>query len=322
MCTAISKHGARHLFGRTLDLECSYGEESVIAPRNFCFDFLYEAGSISHYAIMGIACVRDEVPLFYDAVNERGLAIAGLNFPGNAVYRERIDGMYNVAPYEFISWLLSRCDSVSSAVELLKNVNIIQADFSAELPSTPLHWLIADKYGSITAEPIKSGLKIYENPFGVLTNNPEFSYHITNLSNYVQMRAEPPENSLCPSVELERYSRGLGAIGLPGDYSSPSRFVRAVFAKNHTVCEEGNEVTELFHIMDAVSQPRGCVVTDRGDPVSTVYTSCADTQAGAYYFTTHGNRRIRAMKFDTDVLNSASLIKYSMDNNEDILYLN
>lgn len=322
MCTAISKHGEKHLFGRTLDLEFSYGESAVIAPRKFNFVFLYEEQLDSHYAVMGTAYVRGGVPLFYDAVNECGLAIAGLNFPGNAVYRERIEGMHNVAPFEFIPWILSRCDGIFAAKELLKNVNIVQSDFSTDLPATPLHWIIADKGGCITAEPTKSGLQIYENPFGVLTNNPEFSYHITNLSNYMQMGAEPPKNTLCPGEELNFYSRGLGAMGLPGDYSSQSRFVRAVFAKNHTVCEKEDEVTEFFHIINTVSQPRGCVLTDKGEAVYTVYTSCADTDSGTYYFTTYGDRRIRAIKFDTDKLDSHELIKYSMDNKEDILYLN
>lgn len=235
MCTAVSDYGSCHLFGRTLDLECSYGERVVITPRNFRFDFLREQPCLSHPGIVGVACVQNNTPLYYDGINESGLGMAGLNFPVSAVYHPPKEGMHNIASFELIPWVLSQCRDVSSAVELLRRTNVIPHSFSPQLPASPLHWIIADKSGAVTVESVSSGLEIYENPFGVLTNEPPFPYHVTRITDFMHLDSAPSENNLCPRIRLEHYSGGSGALGLPGDLSSESRFVRAVFAKNHTV---------------------------------------------------------------------------------------
>ncbi len=322
MCTAISLHGARHIFGRTLDLERSYGETAVIIPRKFEHRFLYEKFCGDGLAIMGVAHVAGGVPLLYDAVNECGLYAAGLNFPHEAAYTGYRDGMKNLASFEVIPYLLSRCRSLAGAVSVLENANIVGDSYSDELPSTPLHWLIGDASGSVVAEPTSAGLKIYQNPFGVMTNSPDFKSQVRNLSKYMRCTSAPPENSICPGVTLPIYSRGLGGVGLPGDFSSESRFVRAVFAKNHTVCRKLSEISSFFHIMENVSVPRGCILTEGNMPVSTVYTSCADLFCGEYFFTTYNNRRIRALSFKRENLDSPSLITYPIESGEDIEYLN
>ncbi len=299
MCTAISETGKYHLFGRTLDLEMSYGESVTVAPRNFAFRFRHEETIKEHSAIIGIAHISGETPLYYDAMNEEGLSMAGLNFPGNAVYNEEREGFFNVASFELIPFVLSKCKSVGEARELLLRTNITRDSFSEKLPTTPLHFIISDKYESITVEPLSGGLRIYDNPFGVLANNPTFDFHITYLANFMGLSSESPKNNLCPEIKLDRYSRGMGAVGLPGDYSSSSRFVRAVFAKNHTTHkdDEAGEVNRFFHIMDTVSVPCGCVKTDEGRDVLTVYTSCASAESGKYYYTTYENRAIRTLCF-------------------------
>lgn len=320
MCTAISDIGVCHLFGRTLDLEHSFGEVTAITPRAFPFDFLYEWNSVYHFAMIGTAHVRDGIPLYYDAVNERGLAMAALNFPDAAVYGHSRAGMHNVASFELIPWILGRCDSVQSAKELLKSTNIVSDSFSSELPPTPLHWLISDRHESITVEPLCNGLEIIDNPFGVLTNAPRFSYHQTNLSNYMNISPTQQKNRLCPAVELKHYSRGMGSIGLPGDMSSASRFVRAVFAKTHTAFGDNQqeEISRFFHVMDTVSQPCGLARTDEGKPIYTVYTSCIDTSSGAYYYTTYGCRRIQYVHLRDHNTNGSELITFPRENEEDI----
>ena len=323
MCTAINTHGASHLFGRTLDLECSYGELAVILPRNLPLAFLHEGRVKNHTAIMGIGAVIDGVPLFYDAVNEWGLAAAGLNFPKNAVYLARREKICNVASFEFIAFVLSRCKNIGEAKKLLENTNITPDTFREELPTTPLHWIIADKSGSIIAEPCDTGVKVYENPIEVLSNSPEFPHHLTNLSRYMQVGAAPPENRLCPSVNLSVYSRGMGGIGLPGDYSSESRFVRAAFAKTHTCANEGeSEVSRFFHVLNTVSVPCGCVIAENGKRFMTRYTSCADLENGEYYFTTYQNRRIRKFGFKREALERDTLITFPLYDAEDINALN
>lgn len=314
MCTAICE-GEGALFGRTLDLECSFGEAAVITPRNFAFHFLNEEDILSHHAIIGIAHVEGGVPLYYDAMNEAGLCIAALNFPRYAVYCKPSTKAHNVASFELIPWLLSKCASVREAKELLENTNITDDNFSEKLKPTPLHFIICDKYGCITVEPLSSGLRIYDNFVGVMTNSPPFDYHITRLSDFMSLGSFAPENNLCPSVDLPHYSRGMGAIGLPGDFSSSSRFIRAVFAKSHATkkASKREQINRFFHIFDTVNIPAGCVKTEKGEDVYTVYTSLADRDTLKYYFTTYGCRKIRQISLRESLLDGDKLSVFDMN---------
>lgn len=321
MCTAISDRGQYHLFGRTLDLERSFGEAVAVAPRGFVFPFLAEEKPL---AMIGVAHVSRGVPLYYDAVNEAGLAAAALNFSGNAVYFPPRAGKQNIPSFALIPFLLRRCRDLSSARERLAEVNVTPKRFDPSLPATPLHWLVADRQGALVVEQTAAGLSLYENPVGVLTNDPPFPYQMTHLADFMHTGPRPPENNLCPGVELPHYARGMGSLGLPGDFTSPARFVRAVYAKAHTVCGEGEgeAVSRFFHIMETVSQPRGCAVTEEGRPIETVYTSCANAETGTYYVTTYACRRPFAVRLHAAPLAGRELITYPFPQEEDVLVLN
>ena len=276
-----------------------------------------------HFAMIGMAHVEDGVPLYYDAVSEAGLAIAALNFPISAAYLPPRAGAHNVASFELIPWLLGQCRTLSDAITLLRDTNIIPDRFRDHLPASPLHWMIADRHSAAVIEPMPDGLIIHDNPFGVLANEPPFPYHATRVADFSHVRAEPPENHLCPTVTLPLYSRGMGGIGLPGDFSSSSRFIRALFAKTHTVHKTPpEEISRFFHVMDTVSQPSGTAVTDHGVPIATVYTSCADLATASYYFTTYGCRRIRAVYLHAEDAVGDRLLTYPIDGGEDIAWLN
>ena len=320
VCTAISELGSGHLFGRTLDLECSYNECVCIVPRGFEIKFLHEQ-SVSSYAIIGTCHIEGEVPLFYDAMNECGLCMAGLNFPELAKYNEVVSGQINVASYELIAFVLRQCKDASSAVSLLKRINITSESFSASLPCTHMHWIIADKSGCYVIEQTKRGLEIYENPLRVLTNAPEFSYHLTNACNYMGLSSNPPKSTLTLDYELSAYSRGLGAFGLPGDFSSASRLVRAVFAKNHASADS-DEIRRFFSILNTVYIPLGCVKTDTGRDVCTIYTSCMSSKTGNYYFSLYGSKRIMCVRLYDVNLNGNSLFVYDMRADNEYKFLN
>ena len=323
MCTAISDNTHRHLFGRTLDLECSYGESVIITPRAFPLEFRYANTLNNHHAIIGVAHLCGRSPLYYDGINEKGLAVAALNFSTSAVYHAARQDKNNVASFELIPLILGSCESIEDATKLLENLNITPDSFSDTLPTSPLHWLIADKSRAVTVESVADGLKIYENPFGVMTNEPPFPYHTANIANYMSLSPAMPENLIYPKAKISPYSRGMGAMGLPGDFSSPSRFTRAVFAKAHTVCRDNaDEISRFFHVMDAVSQPLGCALAEDGRAISTVYTSCADTENCVYYFTTYDCRRIRAVTLTHTDMNSSELTVISMVAKESIKNLN
>ena len=296
MCTAVTYKTKDHYFGRTLDLEYSYNETVTVTPRNYPFRFRNGQVIENHPAIIGMATVVEGYPLYYEAANEWGLAMAGLNFPGNAAYFPQAEEKDNIAPFEFIPWVLSKCGSINEVRKCLERINLWKTDFSPEFPLSPLHWMIADRDGAVTVESTQEGLKVYENPVGVLTNNPPFDYHMTRLSDFMNLTRFEPDNRF-GQVELAPYCKGMGAIGLPGDLSSSSRFIRAAFVKLNSVSGEGeNEsVSQFFHILGAVEQQRGCVVLEGGKYEITGYTSCINTDRGIYYYTTYENQCISAV---------------------------
>ena len=324
MCTAITYSTKDHYFGRNLDLEYSYKETVTITPRNYKFDFR-KVGSInSHYAIIGMAYVANNFPLYYDAINEKGLGMAGLNFPVNADYKEIEDGKDNIAPFEFIPYILSQCANIKEAREKLRNLNIAKINFSDELPASPLHWIISDKEESITVESVKDGLKVYDNKVGVLTNNPTFDIHLFNLNNYMALSTEQPVNNFSKQLNLETYSRGMGALGMPGDLSSASRFVKATFTKMNSKSgdSESESISQFFHILGSVYQQRGCVHMGEGQYEITIYSSCCNMDKGIYYYTTYENSQITGVDMNKENLDSSELINYDLIKGQKIFMQN
>lgn len=320
MCTAATYKTKDFYFGRTLDYEFSYGDEVTVAPRNFPFCFREEKTICSHYAIIGVAHVSENYPLYYDGINEKGLAIAGLNFVGNAVYRKKEMGKNNIAQFELIPWILCQCATVKEARRLLERLNILDTSFSESLPVAQLHWMISDSEESITLESVASGLKIYDNPVGVLTNNPPFDMQLFSLNNYMGLSAKSPEDRFCKDLPLHCYSRGMGALGLPGDLSSQSRFVRASFVKMNSVSGDGEceSVSQFFHILNSVDQQRGCCMLDDGKYEVTLYTSCCNATKGIYYYTSYDNHQITAVDMHRENLNCKALVRYPLIKQEQI----
>ena len=324
MCTAITYKTMDFYFGRTLDYDHSYEEQITVTPRSFPLLFRHLPEIKQHYAMIGMAYTVQGYPLYYDAVNEKGLAMAGLNFVGNAHYNSITEGMDNVASFEFIPWLLSQCESVYEAKDMIKKTNLVNTAFSNHLPPASLHWLLADKSEAITLESTKAGLHLYSNPTGVLTNNPPFPQQIFTLNNYMQLSPSDPENRFSSNVNLQPYSRGMGAMGLPGDLSSQSRFVRATFTKLNSVSgnTEEESVSQFFHILGTVSQTKGCCKLENGEYEITIYTSCCNANKGIYYYTTYGNHQICAVDMHKSDLDSNQLTQFPLIKNEQVLFQN
>lgn len=324
MCTAVTYKNKDFYFGRTLDNDFSYAEEVTITPRNFPFVFRKTRTVKDHYAIIGMAYVCDNYPLYYDAMNEKGLCMAGLNFVGNAHFKNSKQGKDNVSVFEFIPWILCQCESVREAKRLIERINLVNDSFNSELPVAQLHWIIADRNEAITVESTKSGIKIYDNPVGVLTNNPSFNEQIFNLNNYMHLSPKEPKNNFSNKLQLQTYSRGMGALGLPGDLSSQSRFVRAAFVKMNSFSgtEEKESISQFFHIMDSVLQQRGCCDLGDGKYEITIYTSCCNADKGIYYYTTYNNRQITAVDMHNENLEDKVLFRYPLITEEQIKKLN
>lgn len=324
MCTAVTYKTKDFYFGRTLDYEFSYGDEVVIMPRNYPSTYRHMWKSHRNYAIIGMAHVVDGYPLYYDAINEKGLAMAGLNFSGNAKYNLKPFDARDICQFELIPWVLRDCKNVNEAMDFIRHVNILEEPFNDKLPVAELHWIIADQEKAITVEFTKRGLFIYDNPIGVLTNNPPFNYQMVNLNNYMGLSAKDPVDTFGKGIDLCKYSRGMGAMGLPGDLSSMSRFVRVAFTKLNSISndDEMSSVSQFFHILNSVEQQRGCCELEDKKYEITIYTSCCNVTKGIYYYTTYDNHQINAIDMHKEDLDSDKLIKYQLITEEHINYQN
>ena len=313
MCTAICYRNNAFYFGRNLDLDRGYGEKVVITPRNYEIKMRCKNPIQSHYAMIGMAAVVDDFPLYYEATNEKGLSMAGLNFPENAVYYNFARGKDNVTPFEFIPWILARCACVEEAKALLVKINLVSIDFNEQLSLSPLHWMISDNKSSIVVEPLRDGLKIYEDPFEVLTNNPPFDFHQTNVSHYMGLGVGHATSQFREGIPMKNYSLGMGALGLPGDYSSASRFIRALFVKENSVSEHSEEsnVNQFFHILNSVAMPKGCVLAAAGFEY-TRYGSCCNADRGIYYYTTYDRLAVTSINMHGVDLNRSRLYSYEV----------
>lgn len=323
MCTSIALEHGGFYFGRNLDLETDFGQRVVITPRRHVLRFRRVEEQQGHYAMIGMATVMDGYPLYADAMNERGLCVAGLNFPDYAHYpSEGEAGKAHVAPFELPLWLLSQCATLAEARALLERTEIIGLRFSEDIPVSPLHWHVADRTGSLAVECMRGGMLIHENPVGVLTNSPPFDFHMHNLTQYMGLTACWPVNRISADVALHAFSRGMGAFGLPGDASSPSRFVRAAFNKLNSVCEAGGEVGQLFHLLDSVAMPRGSVMAPDGRWEQTLYACCMDADEGVYYYKTYGNNALTVVHLHSALLDGEALLEFPLEMQQHILHAN
>ncbi len=302
MCTAIAFGEKNRYFGRTLDYDVTFGEYVAVTPRNFCFSFRFLPDMKNHAAMIGTAAVIDGYPLYYEATNEHGLSMAGLNFAGNCHFCDCVlDMRDNVCQFELIPYILGRCRTVAQARRIFDRINIVNEPFLQELPPAQLHWIIADAAECAVLEVTRDGTAVYDDPYGVLTNNPPFPFHRHNLCLYMSLSAHDREQGFCHGLERDVFCRGMGAYGLPGDWTSPSRFVRAAYVranavtelceqegvqahaqkgreksreraelseKDHSTGADGNAcaagVNQFFHILGTVEMVRGCVGTENG----------------------------------------------------------
>ena len=322
MCTAVTFHPGDFYMGRTLDYERSFGDRITVTPRNFPLKFHALPELSHHHAIVGMAAVMEEYPLYYEGFNEKGLGVCGLNFVGNCAYFPEKADKENLCQYELIPYLLGKFETVSQVRAFLENVNLLNIPFREYLPLAQLHWMIADKNSCITVESMTDGLHIYDNPVGVMTNNPPFPYQLFALNNYRSLGVDTPENTF--GTDLNAYSRGLGGLGLPGDLSSQSRFVRVAFTKLHSLCEAGEmpAVSQFFHILGSVDQQRGLCRLKENEYEITLYTCCCNLSRGIYYYTTYDNHQITAVDMHRENLDCDKLICYQPVTGEQVRYQN
>ncbi|MDO5695732.1 MAG: choloylglycine hydrolase [Eubacteriales bacterium] len=314
MCTFFTLASDDFFVGRNMDIECSFGEQLVVTPRNYPWSWRYAEQGESHYALIGMATVMDGMPLYAEAANEYGLTMAGLNFPENATYGDRGGDGVSLTPFELIPYILTRFRNIHEAEGFLKSCHLINEPFKEEVPLAPLHFILADKEQCLVLEPRTDGLHIYDNPTGVLTNNPPFPHHLVNIENYANLQVMNPSSTLLRSTAPTPYGQGLGSVGLPGDASPMSRFVRAAFYKNTSAALENRDknMMQVFHILDAVKMLKGSVMTPTHQWDITTYSACINATKGIYYFKTYENPQIYQCDLFAENLDGRELIAYDL----------
>lgn len=325
MCTSIAFNTKDFYFGRNMDVGFNFGEQVVVTPRNYSFAFKKEKSLSSHYALIGMASVVDNYPLYAEAANEKGLCMAGLNFPEYAYFSEKsIEGKSNITPYEIIPWVLAQCENVMQARELLNNVNMISIPFKDGLPIAQLHWHIADKNESIVLESTTAGLNIYSNPLNVLTNPPGFEFHLTNTAQYLNLRTDQPSNIFSKEKNIKPFAKGMGSIGLPGDFSPVSRFIKAAYLLINSQCDsnDSSSIAHFFHLLDSVAVTDGAIIVEGTDKYITTYSCCINADKGEYYYKTYSNNQLTSVKMHNKNLDRKDLILYPLVTKQQINTVN
>ncbi|MGL4741498.1 MAG: choloylglycine hydrolase [Sarcina sp.] len=328
MCTSITllSNENKHLFGRNMDIEFTFGQSVGIVPRNFKYqNRVMNTEEETKYAIIGMMTIMENHPMLADGMNEKGLAIAGLNFPRYAYYEPQIDPQKtNISVYDFMLWVLANFDSLEAVKGAIENVNIMDKPFNEKTPIPTLHWMITDKTGeSIVVEKTKEGLKVFKNNVGVLTNSPTFDWHTTNLRQYISLDANQPEKINWSSEELNPLGQGLGLVGLPGDFTPASRFVRVAYLRNAAIKNDKDSINidEFFHILANVAMVRGSVRTPKLSDI-TQYTSCMNLEDNIYYYNTYKNNQINGINLHNEDLNAKEIKLFDYKDKLNINYQN
>ena len=329
MCTglALETKDGLHLFGRNMDIEYSFNQSIIFIPRDFkCVNKSNKKELTTKYAVLGMGTIFDDYPTFADGMNEKGLGCAGLNFPVYVSYsKEDIEGKTNIPVYNFLLWVLANFSSVEEVKEALKNANIVDIPISENIPNTTLHWMISDITGkSIVVEQTKEKLNVFDNNIGVLTNSPTFDWHVANLNQYVGLRYNQVPEFKLGDQSLTSLGQGTGLVGLPGDFTPASRFIRVAFLRDAMIKNDKDSIDliEFFHILNNVAMVRGSTRTVEEKSDLTQYTSCMCLEKGIYYYNTYENNQINAIDMNKENLDGNEIKTYKYNKTVSINHVN
>ncbi len=301
--------------GRTLEFGLHLDLYATMIPRGYAFRATTPLGVglryKSKYAAIGSSSFEEI--LILDGVNEKGLSIGTFYFPGFAGYTPttKDNQSKSLSPIDFPNWILTQFASVNEVRDALQDVVIaptINEDWGSLPP--PFHYIVFDSSGNcLVIEPLGGTLVIYDNELGTFTNSPNFDWHLTNLRNYIHLS---PYNAGPVSINgtiFNALGQGSGMIGLPGDFTPPSRFVRAaIFSAAATPAKNANEaIFQVFHILNQFDIPLGLVKDKTGDIIhseQTQATSAIDPSSLRYYFKTYDNQELKMLDINDFDLNS------------------
>lgn len=316
-CTGIQlrqKDGS-NVRGRTLEFGVVVEPSIIVIPRGQRFQTKTTNGPgfeyVSKFAAVGTDCFNQGGIL--DGINEKGLSVAAFYFDGFAKYptTNEENQRQSLSPVEFLNWIVTQFETVDEVRNAIAHVFIspvIVKEWGPNAPP-PFHFTVFEKSGKcIVIEPIEGNLIVHDNPIGTLTNPPTFDWMLTNLRNYINLRAENVKPLVINDISFPPFGQGSGLVGLPGDFTPPSRFVRAAIYTASAIPSQTSEegIFQLFHILNQFDIPIGAVREVIDGVIHTDYTqmtAASDPQTLKYYFKTYNNPEIKFIdlsKFDLD----------------------
>ena len=331
-CTGITLKATDSsvVHARTLEFAVDLHSNVLVIPRGYKRQGTTPEGKngkkwISKYASIGAN--GSGVPWIFDGFNEKGLSMGLFYHPTTAVYMpyKKSDAKNTLAVWELGSYILENFATTEEVKKHIKNLVVPAVVFKEWGFVPPVHFLVTDASGkSIVIEYLKGKLNVFDNPLGVLTNSPSFDWHMTNLRNYPNIGAVQPKTRTVGGVELKPFGMGAGMIGLPGDFTPPSRFVRAVaFTTSIVPMFNGREaVLQAFHILNNFDIPKGSAREDHKDKYGniiadfTTWTSASDLKAKKFYFRTYDDSQIRVVDLNKMDLDSKKIVTIPMNSKE------
>lgn len=319
-CTGLQVKAIDGTFvnGRTVEFGISLDLTGLVVPRGYTFKGTLPNGNIgliyqSKYAVIGMNAFGS--PAILDGVNEKGLAAGAFYFPGYAGYATITKENSNraLAPTEFVNWVLTQFASVEEVKQSLQAVVIAPTPMKDWGGVPPFHFIVYDRAGkSVVIEPVNGELRLYDNAIGVITNSPTFDWHMTNLSNYLNLTPMNIPSKEIDGVALKQFGQGSGLHGLPGDFTPPSRFIRAAIFSNTAIPVESTSeaVLQVFHLLNQFDIPNGAVRAQEGNKIATditIVTTVKDTQHSKYYFKTYHDQGIKLMNLKSFDVNAKKL---------------
>ncbi|KGF76217.1 choloylglycine hydrolase family protein [Lactococcus lactis] len=331
MCTSIytETKDNKHLLARTMDFSYELDPQVLFIPRNHKWTSSSESNSFNNkYGFIGSGKNLNGSYFVADGVNEKGLSVAELYLPGEAVYHNNNSSeKINLAPHEFILWLLGNFESIDELSTSVKDVHLINLPMPVLNVVTPLHWIITDKTGkSVVIEPtdLNNDLTIKNNPIGVMTNTPKLEWHIENLRNYLNVQPNQYHSKKFGTYDAKPFSQGTGTLGLPGGYTPPERFVRAAFFKEH-IEKASNElegVHNSLEILSTVKIPKNIVITSSGETDYSQYISVLCNETKTIYFQSYNTNEIIRVSLTPELLSHEKVLEFQVKQSLSILDIN
>lgn len=329
MCTSVTflSETGDNFLARTMDFGFELKGRPVVMPRHQTVPSDVDGFEYSmKYGFVGAGRALGNY-ILVDGVNEKGVSAAALYFSDEAKFADKPQtGKVNVAPHEVLNWILGNAESCSSLAKLIDQLNIVAVPVKGLGINgpVPLHWIITDRSGdSYVLEVMADGVHYMKNPVGVMTNSPDFGWHLKNLSNYTELQPTPHPARSFDGYQVSSFGPGSGALGMPGDYTSVSRFVRTVYMREYTDQTSTDQtVTELSHVLNAVEIPKGVKIKQDGSEDYTQYRGYMDTQNLIYYMQPYHDQTMYQVTLTEELMNRPKPTEFPLADQQQFQQLN